>query len=138
MADYPGIAFPKQSSSKRKHDSRLSPEEFRRQVWIREGGRDRCSGQPVSNVATDYDSLGDVCHLKGRRVMPEWLTDPRRAVLMSRSNHILSDARGGYRLKLTDPETGESATDAGIVGEPKPIRFTLHDSKGKVLWSRVR
>ena len=64
--------------------------------------------------------------------MPEWKTDPDRAVLLSRMNHIRSDGRGGYLLKLTDPDTGEPATDAS-----RPIRFTAYTKDGKVLWSRI-
>jgi hypothetical protein len=64
--------------------------------------------------------------------MPEWKLDELRAILMSASNHALSDARGGYRLKLTDPETGEPATDAS-----KPIRFVCSDQKGNVQWMRI-
>jgi hypothetical protein len=65
--------------------------------------------------------------------MPEWKTDELRAILLSASNHALSDARGGYRLKLTDPEkTGEPATDAS-----KPIQFVCYDLKGNVQWTRV-
>jgi hypothetical protein len=132
--DYAGFALPKQSSSLSKHSDALTPAEFRKRVWVRDAGRDRCTGEPLSNTADSWDTLGDVCHLKGRRVMPEWVTDPARAILLSRTNHILSDHRGGYRLKLTDPETGEPATDA-----TKKIKFTLYASDQKtVLWTRIR
>jgi len=65
--------------------------------------------------------------------MPEWKTDPLRALLMSGHEHWLSDARGGNLLKLYDEQTGEPATDAS-----KPILFVLSDRQGKVVWTRVR
>jgi len=123
----------KVTGGRHKHADRLTPAQFRKAVWDRDQNRDRVTGEPVSNMDTCLDRLGQICHLRGRRVMPEWATDPKRALLMSARNHILSDARGGNRLKLTDPETGERAEDAS-----KKIRFTLYDSKGSVIWTRVR
>ena len=79
-----------------------------------------------------WDHLGEVAHLYGRNVRPEWATDPDRALLLSRTMHILSDGRGGYLLKMTDSETGERADDAS-----KPIRFTLYDRAGWILWTRI-
>lgn len=126
------LSFPKRTSSNPKHPERLSPKAFREAVWKRDGGKDRATGERVYASASSPIDIGQVCHLKGRRVMPEWATDPKRALLMSARNHWWSDGRGNYRLKLTDPETGEPATDAS-----RPIRFTMHDKDGNVLWSRI-
>ena len=127
-----GLLSPKTQTSRRKHVDRLTPEAFRRQVWIRDRGRDRVTGQILERVHVDPARRGQVAHLKGRRVRPEWLTDPDRAVLLSDSHHILSDARGNNRLKMTDPQTGEPATDG-----TKPIRFTLYDKEGRIQWTTV-
>ena len=116
----------------RKHLDRLTPAEFRAAVWARDGGRDRATGQSVSKSDCSWDRLGEVAHLYGRNVRPEWATDPDRALLLSHVMHILSDGRGGYRLKLYDPLTGERATDAS-----KPIEFTLYDRAGRILWNRI-
>ena len=118
--------------SGRKHPDRLTPAQFRAAVWARDRGRDRATGEPVSKSDPSWDRLGEVAHLYGRNVRPEWAVDPDRAVLLSRTNHILSDGRGGYRLKLTDPETGNRVTDAS-----KLIRFTMVSREGRILWTRV-
>lgn len=133
MADAEGLAFPKRSSFGPKHPDRLTPEQFRARVWERDGGRDRATGQILYKEHASAFCRGQVCHLKGRRVRPEWKVDPDRAVLLSDENHQLSDARGGRLLRLTDPVTGEPATDAS-----KPIRFTRVDRNGFVMWSRIR
>jgi len=64
--------------------------------------------------------------------MPEWLTDPDHAILLSAENHWWSDGRGGYLLKMLDPKTGEPATDA-----TKPIRFIRSTRSGQILWQRT-
>jgi hypothetical protein len=115
-----------------KHAGRLTPAQFRSAVWRRDGGRDRATGKVLSKEHVDPAHRGQVCHFRGRRVMPEWATDPDRALLMSDSSHILSDARGGNLLKLTDPVTGEPADDG-----TKKIRFTLYDRAGNVVWTRT-
>ena len=116
----------------RKHPDRLTPAQFRAAVWERDRGLDRATGEPLSKTDPDWHHLGNVCHLYGRNVKPEWATDPDRALLLSFINHILSDGRGGYRLTMCDPETGERAEDAS-----KPIRFTLYDKEGHILWTRT-
>jgi hypothetical protein len=118
---------------KGKHAGRLTPAQFRAAVWLRDSGRDRATGEPLSKTDPSPDRLGQVCHLRGRRVMPEWATDPARALLLSDTNHRLSDARGGKLLTLTDPETGEPAEDAS-----RPICFTLRRWDGTVVWRRTR
>lgn len=132
-SDYVGQAFPKRSSSNPKHDGRLTPEKFRHQIWLRDGARCRATGEPVSNMDDCWQRLGNVCHLRSRGAYPELATDPENAVLMSGLMHWYSDSRGNNRLKLSDPDTGEPATNGA-----RPIRFTMHDLSGRVLWSRVR
>jgi 5-methylcytosine-specific restriction endonuclease McrA len=106
---------------------------MRDQVWERDKGRCRACGAVLSrDIDAPAARRGEVAHLRPRNVMPEWKLDELRAILMSASHHALSDARGGYRLKLTDPETGEPATDAS-----KPIRFVCSDLKGNIQWTRV-
>lgn len=134
------LAFPKvtgRSVRQRKRDRDKQSEAFRDAIWERDGGKDRATGKPVwRSLEGSIHERGDVAHLKCRRVMPEWKTDVRRGLLLSAFSHILSDHRGGNLLKMTDPETGEPATDAGEK-TPKPIRFTLFDRQGNVKWSRV-
>ncbi len=127
------LAFPKRTTNNGKHAERLTEKQFRDAVWIRDEGKDRATGLPLVRGAATWDTEGQVCHLKARRVMPEWARDPDRAILLSARNHMFSDARGQCRLKLTDPETGEPATDAR-----KPIRFTMYDKEGLPLWTSVR
>lgn len=126
------LTYPKRLRSRGKHADRLTPEQFRDWVWLRDRECDRATGQHLFRSHSDANFRGQVAHLKGRRVRPEWLTDPNHAILLSDSNHQLSDARGGRLLRLTDPETGEPATDG-----TKPIRFTRIDREGKTLWSRL-
>lgn len=105
---------------------------FREQVWLLAGGIDRFTGRLLYRVHSDPAKRGQVCHLKGRRVMPEWKFDANHAILLSDANHQLSDARGNHRLRMTDPETGEPATDAR-----KPIKFTLLDREGYLQTERI-
>lgn len=135
------LAFPKvtgRSTRQRKRQRDDDAAAFRAKVWVRDDGKDRATGQilRLPSRALHLDECGEVCHFKGRRVRPEWRTDPRRAVLLSSRNHILSDHRGGNLLKMTDPETGEPATDAGL-DKPRLIRFTLYDRQGNVKWTRI-
>ena len=110
----------------------MSPAQFRAAVWSRDKGLDRATGQPLSKTDPSWHVRGDVCHLYSRRVRPEWATDPARAILMSRTNHILSDGRGVYRLKILDAETGERAEDA-----TRRLRFVCYDRDlVTVLWTR--
>lgn len=115
-----------------KHAGRLTPSQFRSAVWRRDKGRDRATGMVLSKEHANPKRRGQVCHFRGRRVMPEWKTDPDRAILLSDESHRLSDARGWNLLKLTDPETGEPADDG-----TKKIRFTLYDRAGTLQWTRI-
>lgn len=133
MLDSTGLSFPKTSVNRGKHPERLSPKAFRDRVWRRDRSRSRASGLRLERGHSSMTLRGEVCHLKGRRVRPEWLTDPDHAILLSAFEHWLSDGRGGRLLRFYDPQTSEPATDA-----TKPISFVLRDRQGKVLWSRVR
>jgi len=128
------LAKPVKGKARRqKRARRLSAERhFRTQVWSLGGGLDRFTGQLLFIAHADPNKRGQVCHLKGRRVMPEWRLDPHRAILLSDTHHQLSDSRGNNRLKITDPETGEPASDAR-----KPIKFTLLDKDGFVIAERI-
>lgn len=105
---------------------------FREAVWIRDGGRDRANGAVLLKAGNTMRESGNVCHLQSRQSHADRKTDPTNAVLLSDYHHILSDHRGGRLLRLTDPETGAPAMDGS-----KPIRFTLFDTRGKVVWERV-
>ena len=127
------LPIPKNGLNAGKHPDRLSPEAFRDAVWLRDHGRSRASGLQLFRNHDSMTLRGEVCHLKGRRVMPEWATDPARALLLSGHEHWLSDGRGGRLLRLYDPETMDPATDAS-----KPILFVLKDRHGRVVWERTR
>ncbi len=104
-------------------------------MWERDGWLDRATGQPVSHDGFNADHLGEVHHLAGRRVRPEWVLDSDRQVLLSRSMHCLATGVwGGRLLKLLDPEDPtQKATDA-----TKPILFVRVDPKGVELWRTIR
>ena len=113
-------------------NNRLSPAQFRAAVWERDGGRDRATGIQLSKTDYLWEYRGEICHLVSRRLRPEWKTDPDRAILLSRMNHILSDGRGGYRLKILDAETGERATDA-----TRRLRFVCYGQDHEmIVWTR--
>ena len=105
---------------------------FRDAIWTRDGGVCRATRLPLDRHSENLDRLGDCAHLLPRSTHPELKYDTRNALLLSRQNHIRSDARGGYILKLTDPDTGAPAVDAS-----RPIRFTAYTKAGHVLWTRV-
>jgi hypothetical protein len=130
------LFFPKRAGPTRKQKRAAKATDakaFRDAVWERAAGRDSATGQTLKRHTGDFGEWGEVHHLKGRNVRPEWAFEPIHAVLLSAANHRLADARGGYRLKPTDPETGDPAVDAS-----KPIRWTLYDKAGNVEWSRIR
>ena len=130
-----GLQFPKPSLPTKTQRKTLEDKRgraFRDAVWEREQARDRATGQILSRVHSSSFVRGEVCHLKGRRVAPELKYNPRNAILLSAEHHRLSDGRGNNRLKLTDPLTGDKATDAF-----QPITFTLYDRQGNVIWSRT-
>ncbi len=130
--DTQALAFPKRISSLGKHSERLTTAQFRSAVWLRDQGRDRATGALVGKGSDRWQRNGEVAHLKCRRVMPEWKTDPDRAVLLSGLSHWQSDHRGGRLLKIVDAETGEPATDAR-----RKLRFTLYAKDGSVVRTHV-
>ena len=109
---------------------------FREAVWRRDAGRDRATGRILYRQSEDWDSLGEVCHLLSRGAHPDLAYVVSNGILLSKANHWLSDARGGHALRISDPETGERATDAGT-DVPKPLTFTLLDRTGRILWTRT-
>ena len=136
VIDTAGLAFPKlvrPTKAQHKYQRQLREGKFRAAVWLRDHSCDRATGRPLFHVAQSDEDLGEVCHLRGRRVAPELALNPRNAVLLSAAHHRLSDGRGNNRLKLTDPQTGLRAADAF-----KPITFTLYDKSGNVVWARTR
>lgn len=138
--DWGVLAFPKAKTAARKRAEQLDDatrdKAFRDAVWARDAGRDRATGAPLVKALPNSDvpaeRRGEVCHLRGRRVMPEWRYDPARAILLSAQHHELSDARGGRLLRIVDAK-GLPATDA-----TKPLTFIRLDRAGRELWRRTR
>lgn len=126
------LPYSKQTISGEKHPDRLSAEAFRSAVWVRDQGKDRATGAPLVKWDPHWDKQGQVCHLRSRGAYPDLAVDPDNAVLLSGRMHWLSDGRGGKRLRMTDPKSGEPATDGS-----KPIRFILTDKVGAVIWERI-
>lgn len=113
----------------------LSEKACRDEVWRRAGDRCRCSGD-VLERNSQYSSLrGEVHHLKGRNVRPDWKRDPDHQILLSKYLHLLATGVwGGRLLRLFDPDDPEMpATDA-----TKPILFVRKDKNGVVLWTKIR
>lgn len=125
--------IPKNGVNHGKDPDRLTPKQFRDRVWKRDGSRDRATGELLRKSSYHWTTQGQVCHLQTRNPHADRATDPDNGILLSGWHHWLSDHRGGRLLRLTDPSTGEPATDAS-----KPIRFTLRNTAGKILWTRIR
>ena len=109
----------------RKTEKQSAEDRCRDAVWKREKNLDRATGKLLTRSDVDPDKRGEVCHLKGRRVKPEWRLDPHHQILLSATNHQLSDARGGKLLQIL-------GTDA-----LKALTFIRRDKTGKVLWRRT-
>ena len=129
----PDLAFPKFPAQLSLGTPEVDYATFVRQVWARDGGRNRANGEPLSKHDDRWRYLGNVCHLVTKGAHPEWRLIVANGVLLSHEYHRLSDARGNNRLLLLDPESGERATDAN-----RKILFVMRDLKGTVLWQRVR
>ena len=127
---HPKRTTPSKEDRKRERDAR--DRRFREAVWARDGAKDRATGAVLERSHEDWDRRGQVAHLLSRRAHPEVRCNTSNGVLLSDHMHQLSDHRGGRLLRLTDPETGDLATDAN-----KPIRFTLYDRAGRVVWERI-
>ncbi len=104
-------------------------------VWKRDQDKDRATGQELFHEHHDPRFRGEVHHLSGRRVRPEWVTDPNRQVLLSVENHKLATGVwGGKLLVLLDSDDPTSpATDA-----TKPIVFVRKERRGRELWRTIR
>ena len=109
----------------KKHERDRADEIFRAAVWARDKGRDRATGQPLAKQSPDSEKRGEVHHLGGRNVKPEWRTDPKRGVLLSAFHHELANTLGGKLLKIV-------GTDAN-----KPLTFIRYDARGNELWRRI-
>lgn len=97
---------------------------FREVIWARDQGRDRLTGKPLERDSEDFDKRGDVCHIKPKGAYPELRHETWNAVLLSRRNHIASDARGWYLLKI------EGNADTELI-------FRKYDHDGDLLWEKV-
>jgi len=107
----------------RKDDDQDRQASARAEVWKRDQGRDRATGQPLSKTDLDPDCRGECAHLRGRRVMPEWKYDSCRQVLLSVANHRLMHA-GLLKVIGTDAR--------------HPLTFVRVNLKGAELWRRTR
>ena len=126
-----GSAFPKRigpsKKAKRSREHSLR-KQLRDAIWIRDAGRSRASGTILSRDHCLLTLRGEVCHIQSRGSCPARKMDPTNCLLLSAAEHILSDGRGGYRLKLFDAETGAPAFDA-----TRKIRFVLHHRDGSIV-----
>ena len=125
-----GSAFPKRIGISKK--AKRSKEHtlrrlLRDHIWIRDGGRSRASGAILQRDHCLLELRGEVAHVQSRGSCPERKMDPTNCILLSAAEHILSDGRGGYRLKLFDAETGAPALDS-----TRRIRFVLHRKDGSI------
>lgn len=78
---------------------------------------------------------GEVHHLRGRRVAPEWKFDPHRQILLSLEMHrFATGVWGGKLLKVLDAEDPtQAATDARLL-----ILFIRSDPRGHEVWRHIR
>lgn len=134
---YRSCAFPKGTPptverQEKKAAAKSAEDKCRDAVWHRDKSHSRASGKPLKRGGANPDTRGEWCHLAGRRVKPEWKLDPKRSLLMSATEHQLSDSRGGHLLKLLDPKTLKPATRAD-----QPILFVRYEMDGRELWRRV-
>lgn len=134
--DTSGLRFPKSNTvddrDDRKREKRSAEEAARAAVWLRDKSHDRATGKPLKKGGIDPDTRGECHHLQGRNVAPAMREKAEGMILLSAHNHILADGRGGYRLKMFDPKTGEPATDGS-----KPILFVMFKKDGTEDWRRI-
>jgi len=100
-----------------------SDAEFRALIWERDRGRSRLTGRRLIKDTDDWLLRGDVCHIKPKGAYPELRHVSGNAVLLSRNEHIQSDGRGGYLLKI------EGDADAELL-------FRRYDRSGLLLWEK--
>ena len=128
------LAHPKDPDARRQQRSarKAKADAFRVAVWTRDLAQCRATGVELFQSHVSPTQRGNCCHLQSKGAHPERKYDVTNAVLMSEWAHIQSYARGGRVLRLTDPFDGTPATDAS-----RPIRFTLYNKAGAVVWTRV-
>lgn len=92
--DYSGFAFPKGTPSVlAKHQKAVSKEAALAKAYrvVDERERNVCqvTGVALTPGAKDWKHAREHHHLKGRRIQPSWVTDPKRIVLVSKYVHDL-------------------------------------------------
>lgn len=112
-----------------------SPAKCREIVWERDQRTCRCCGDPVEPDGFRPQFIGQVHHLKGRRVAPEWKTDPDRQILVCLWSHrLITGVWGGKLIRLMDPDDPTMpAVDA-----TKKILWVRKDKNGVELWRMIR
>jgi hypothetical protein len=115
----------------RQADLKAQEDAFRKAVWRRDGRTSRASGKPLVKAHLDPDKRGEVAHLVKRSRAPgrDDKFNPDRAVLLSATEHALSDARtapGGQVLL-------EIVGDNGAAD----VLFIRRDATGQEVWRRV-
>lgn len=102
----------------------VAEKKFLAAIWLRDRGRDRCTGQRLERLTDDWNRLGDVAHILAKSTSPQLRYATSNACLLSRASHILSDGRGGYLLKIEGDADGE-------------LTFRRYARDGTLLWTRV-
>lgn len=111
-------------------------ETFRAEVWKRDEGRSRATGEPlVKSGTTDPHRLGEVDHSIPRSLAPERVYDVANGILLSkwenRARKVACPEAPEFRLFDHFPVT-PGATDCG-----KPRRFVWRDKTGRITKERI-
>lgn len=104
-------------------------ETCRKAVWKRDGRTSRASGHPLVEGHVDPDKRGEVAHLTARSTHPAEKHKPYRCVLLSATEHQLSDAR-------TAGAKGQALLEIQGTDGRKRLTFIRRDRTGTVLWRR--
>lgn len=80
-----------------KRELEAKDREFRRAVWLRDGGKCRHCGRKVARTMTLSAEQGHVHHRHGRRVRPEDRFNPDMAVLLCATCHYNPAVIAKYR-----------------------------------------
>ncbi len=125
-------ARPLPSPIERKEKKRardVADDELRDAVWARDGERSRASWRLLYRQHVDPDRRGEVAHLKPKSTYPSLRHALRNVVLLSATEHKLSDPRhAGAGGKALLEITGTNAN--------KKLVFTMRDRRGHALWVR--